>query len=141
MLKDSKSSILEKWGLYRRRDKYIIVPQEVKSLKDLVKRIKDCNECKISENTKNKTIGKGSKNPRVLFVGLNPGKAENETGVPFVGPSGKLLDKWIKFLGLDNNNCAVINLIKCFTPNASLLNGDEFEKCRHFYDAQVELEA
>lgn len=108
-------------------------------MKDLVKRIKDCNECKISENTKNKTIGKGSKNPRVLFVGLNPGKAENETGVPFVGPSGKLLDKWIKFLGLDNNNCAVINLIKCFTPNASLLNGDEFEKCRHFYDAQVEL--
>jgi uracil-DNA glycosylase family 4 len=111
----------------------------VKSLQELGKKIRECTVCEISNNTKNKTIGKGSKNPDLLFVGLNPGREENETGVPFVGPSGKLLDKWMKYLGLDNRNCAVINLVKCYTPNASLLNGDEIENCRPFYDAQVKL--
>lgn len=108
-------------------------------MEKLVEQIRECSQCGISKSTKNKTIGKGAKNPRVLFVGLNPGRAENETGVPFVGPSGRLLDKWIQYLGLDNESCAVINLIKCFTPNASLLAGDEKDNCRPFYDAQVNL--
>jgi uracil-DNA glycosylase family 4 len=108
-------------------------------LRELAEEIKKCDLCKISQNTKNKTIGKGSTTPRILFVGLNPGKQENETGIPFIGPSGKLLDKWIKFLGLSSDNCAVINLVKCYTPNASMLNGDETEKCFHFYERQIEL--
>jgi uracil-DNA glycosylase family 4 len=111
----------------------------VVSLEKLKEEILKCKKCGIEKQTKNKTIGKGSKNPKVVFVGLNPGTEENECGIPFVGRSGKLLNKWIQYLGLDNDNCAVINIIKCYTPNATGLDGEEMNNCYPFYEKQIEL--
>ncbi|NMC59665.1 MAG: uracil-DNA glycosylase, partial [Candidatus Methanofastidiosa archaeon] len=56
-------------------------------------------------------------------MGLNPGKEENKTGKPFCGSSGKLLDKWIEYLGLTDEDYAIVNIIKCYTPNQSSLKG------------------
>ena len=108
-------------------------------MQNLINEVRNCNRCAIEDQTKNKTIGKGSMNPRVLFVGLNPGKEENETGVPFIGRAGKLLDKWIQYLGLDNSNCTVINAIKCYTPNQSSLSRDEIENCYPYLEKQIQL--
>jgi len=54
-------------------------------------------------------VGKGKKNPDILFIGEAPGKKENEIGKPFVGRSGEVLDKWINSLG--GKTYAVINAI------------------------------
>lgn len=108
-------------------------------MNELIREIHACKKCAIESNTKNKTIGKGSKAPKVLFVGLNPGKEENEVGIPFVGRSGKLLNKWIRFLGLDNSNCAVVNMIKCFTPNQTGLTGEETDNCYPFLERQIDI--
>jgi uracil-DNA glycosylase family 4 len=108
-------------------------------MKELIQQIKNCKLCAIESNTKNKTIGKGSFDPKYLFIGLNPGKEENEVGVPFIGPSGKLLDKWIEFLGLTKDEYSVVNIIKCFTPDESGLNGDEADNCLPFLLKQIEL--
>lgn len=105
----------------------------------LVKQIQECNRCEISKQTKHKTIGKGAKrNVKVLFVGLNPGKEENETGIPFVGSSGKLLNRWIDFLGLDPTSYAVVNLIKCYTPTQDSLRGCEATNCFPFLERQIQ---
>jgi len=108
-------------------------------VKELVKNILECKKCKIADDTKNKVVGKGSKEPKVLFVGLNPGVEENEAGVPFVGKSGKLLDKWIDYLGLKKSEVAIINLIKCYTPNAKGLEREYFENCLSFFHEQLDF--
>lgn len=106
---------------------------------ELIRRIKECELCSISKDTKNKSIGRGSKNPKYLFVGLNPGREENETGRPFDGPSGKMLDTWVEYLEIKPTEYAVVNLIKCYTPNESALKGDEAEKCGKFLGKQIEM--
>jgi uracil-DNA glycosylase family 4 len=108
-------------------------------MKELIEQIQNCSKCSIQKNTKHKTIGRGSKSPNVLFVGLNPGKEENETGRPFIGPSGKVLDKWIEYLELKPNEYAVVNIVKCYTPNESELNGDEIDNCFPYLEEQIEL--
>lgn len=108
-------------------------------MKKLATKIRSCNKCKIAEQTDNKTVGRGSMHPRILFIGANPGREENKTGSPFVGPSGKLLDKWIEFLGLSKKDYAITNIVKCYTNNVSELNGEEVENCLPFLRAQVGL--
>ena len=41
-------------------------------------------------------INRGSETPEFLFIGEAPGFTENKIGFPFVGRSGKLLDKWME---------------------------------------------
>ncbi len=50
-------------------------------------------------------INRGSESPEFLFIGEAPGFTENKLGLPFVGRSGKLLDKWtegMKSYGITN---------------------------------------
>ena len=48
-----------------------------------------------------------------MFVGEAPGAKEEELGKSFVGPSGKLLDKWIKEgLQLKREQVYVTNIVK-----------------------------
>ena len=51
--------------------------------------------------------------PLVAFVGEAPGATEDETGRPFVGRSGALLDQLLGEAGLDRAACAVLNVVKC----------------------------
>ena len=56
-------------------------------------------------------FGKGSDSPRVVFIGEAAGQQENKNGKPFVGRSGKILDKWISELNLSENEYSVINVV------------------------------
>ncbi|MCX6804263.1 MAG: uracil-DNA glycosylase [Candidatus Diapherotrites archaeon] len=56
-------------------------------------------------------FGRGSDNAKILFVGEAPGFSENENGKPFVGRSGKLLEEWVKELGLQSADYAVMNVV------------------------------
>ena len=105
---------------------------------ELIQKIKACKKCQIEKDTINKSIGRGSKTPKVLFIGLNPGVEENKTGRPFTGKSGKLLDKWANYLGLSKDDYAVVNMIRCFTTNESGLKGDEADKCFSYLEEQIQ---
>jgi|GEM_PF-537230 uracil-DNA glycosylase family 4 len=108
-------------------------------MKNLIKEIKACEKCEISAQTKNKSIGRGSFSPTFLFVGLNPGKQENESGRPFCGPSGRLLDQWVEYLGISPKDYSVVNIVKCYTSNESELKGDEIGKCLPFLQEQIKI--
>ncbi|MDP3066110.1 MAG: PHP domain-containing protein [Methanobacteriaceae archaeon] len=107
--------------------------------RDVIERIKGCSRCEISKDNPQKVIGRGPLNPKYLFVGLNPGKEEMRQGNVFVGPSGKLLNKWIDHLGIEENEYAVTNLIKCGTSNESDLKGEEAKNCLPFLKEQLEM--
>lgn len=72
-----------------------------------------CMGCKLGKLACHKVAGEGATNPRVLFVGEAPGLAEDATGRPFVGPSGRLLREAMTAAGLPEEICHFTNLIRC----------------------------
>ena len=65
----------------------------------------------IEETSGHIVFGRGSDSPRVVFIGEAPGQNENKTGFAFVGRSGKLLDKWITELNLNEKDYSIINVV------------------------------
>lgn len=59
----------------------------------------------------NIVFGRGDDSSKILFIGEAPGFTENEIGKPFVGRSGKLLEEWVKELGLTTNEYAIMNVV------------------------------
>lgn len=75
---------------------------------------------------------------RLLLVGEAPGAAEDETGLPFVGRSGILLDTLLEQAGSDRSQVAVANVLKCRPPKNRAPRRAEVEACRPFLAEQLE---
>ncbi len=65
-----------------------------------------------------KVCGHGPSKADIVIVGEAPGEEEELQGKPFVGQSGKLLDKLLMEAGIDRRNCYVTNVCK-FRPPAN----------------------
>ena len=73
-----------------------------------------CRSCGLCETRTNVVFGQGAEDAEVLFVGEGPGQSEDEQGLPFVGRSGQLLDKYLFAIDLDRKkNCYIANIVKC----------------------------
>ena len=62
-----------------------------------------CTRCPLHTTRTNVVFGQGVPTAEVLFVGEGPGQSEDEQGLPFVGRSGQLLDKYLFAIDLDRN--------------------------------------
>lgn len=76
---------------------------------------------------------------RLLLVGEAPGAQEDETGRPFVGRGGQLLDRLLAAAGIDRCDVAVANVLKCRPPNNRTPTSAEVRRCRGWLDRQVDL--
>src|SRR5580704_17452816 len=75
-----------------------------------------------------------------MFVGEGPGRDEDLAGEPFVGRSGKLLDKlMLQEIGIDRSSCYIANVVKCRPPNNRDPLPDEISACRPWLESQLEL--
>ena len=52
-----------------------------------------CTKCRLCEARRHTVPGEGPRDARLVVVGEGPGRVEDETGRPFVGPAGELLTK------------------------------------------------
>lgn len=84
-------------------------------------------------------IGEGDVNADVLFIGEAPGKKEAETGLPFCGASGKVLDKLLADIGLDRSTVYVTNVVKDRPPKNRDPKPDEIELYAPFLDRQIDI--
>ena len=76
-----------------------------------------CSRCELCKTRTNVVFGQGVPDAEVLFVGEGPGQSEDEQGLPFVGRSGQLLDKYLFAIDLDREkNCYIANIVKCRPP-------------------------
>lgn len=64
--------------------------------------------------------GSGNPNANLLILGEAPGKTEDETGVPFSGPSGYLVWEVMEELGVQRNDVWTTNVYKYRPPNNSI---------------------
>ena len=65
----------------------------------------------------------------ICFIGEAPGKNEDEQGRPFVGRSGKLLDRMLEEVGIGRENVNVLNIVKCRPPNNRTPTNREMRYC------------
>ena len=78
-----------------------------------------CRRCELCTDRTHVVFGQGVQTAEVLFVGEGPGQSEDEQGLPFVGRSGQLLDKYLFAIDLDRSkNCYIANIVKCRPPRA-----------------------
>jgi uracil-DNA glycosylase family 4 len=77
--------------------------------------------------------------PAVVLVGEAPGAQEDETGRPFVGRSGVLLDQLLAEAGLDRAQAAVLNVVKCRPPGNRTPKAPEVARCSGWLRRQLEL--
>src|SRR5213593_3063297 len=64
-----------------------------------------------------KVNGRGPRDAKIVIVGEAPGFDEELAGQPFVGASGKELDKMLKEAGIHRDECYVTNVCKWRPPN------------------------
>lgn len=107
-------------------------------------KISGCTKCGdllcYREKKGYKTVpGEGNPLARVVFVGEAPGETEAETGRPFVGRAGKLLDILTGQVGLTRENSFVLNTLKCRPPENRDPTREEAANCRPYLELQLEV--
>lgn len=108
-----------------------------------------CRACPIGHRATQAVVGKGGKTARLMIIGEQPGNEEDILGVPFVGPSGKLLNRWLTEIEADLSLIYVTNAVKHFKwvpsgrPDKPRLhsrpNGAEVKACRPWLEKEVEI--
>jgi DNA polymerase len=73
-----------------------------------------CTGCDLYRRATQTVFGAGRADAAVVFVGEQPGDAEDLAGEPFVGPAGKLLDKALEAAGIARDEVYVTNVVKHF---------------------------
>lgn len=100
----------------------------------------ECRKCRLCETRTNVVFGVGNEQARVVFIGEGPGKQEDETGEPFVGRSGQLLDKMLLAAGFSRKeNIYIANMVKCRPPENRDPSADEIEACSGYLREQISL--
>jgi len=104
----------------------------------LSREIRACRKCPLGSLRTHAVVYRGGLSPRVVFVGEAPGAEEDRTGLPFVGRSGRLLDRAVATLGLTEGEFGVLNLLKCRPPQ-NRFDRASARTCRPYLDRQLEL--
>jgi DNA polymerase len=99
-----------------------------------------CTRCALATGRTNVVFGTGDSGSDLMFIGEGPGAEEDKQGLPFVGRSGKLLDRLLyEEMGLTRDRVYIANVVKCRPPNNRDPLPAEIEACRPFLEAQLEL--
>ncbi|MEW4569137.1 uracil-DNA glycosylase [Tautonia sp. JC769] len=120
----------------------VLPPEErPEALRVLAEEIAGCIRCEIlCANRTNTVPGEGNATARLMFVGEGPGQTEDETGRPFVGKAGKLLDDMIsKGMGLRREDVFIANIVKCRPPNNRDPEPEEVRNCIGYLERQIAI--
>ena len=117
-----------------------------KTLRALQHAVQECRGCDLYRYATQAVLGEGPLSSRIMMVGEQPGNEEDIQGHPFVGPSGKLLDRALADAGIERREVYVSNAVKHFKfeergkrrihkkPAVS-----EIKACRPWLEAEVTL--
>jgi uracil-DNA glycosylase family 4 len=95
--------------------------------------------CALRHTATRLVFADGNPQARVMLVGEAPGRDEDIEGLPFVGRSGKLLDRMIAAIGLDRGKTYIANVIPWRPPGNRTPTPQETQICLPFIQRQIEL--
>ena len=110
------------------------------SIKKLTSECVNCTSCSLSETRKNVVVGKGNEAAHIVIIGEGPGEQEDNTGLPFVGRAGKMLDTALSSVDIDPlKDCYITNIVKCRPPGNRKPTSTESEACMPWLNEQINL--
>jgi uracil-DNA glycosylase family 4 len=95
--------------------------------------------CALKSTATRLVFADGNAQARIMFVGEAPGREEDIEGLPFVGRSGKLLDRMMWAIGLDRTTAYIANVIPWRPPGNRTPTPQETQICLPFIQRQIEL--
>jgi uracil-DNA glycosylase family 4 len=116
--------------------------EQIAGLEDLVTLgavAERCTRCDLSATRRSVVFGEGDPRARLVCVGEAPGAREDESGRPFVGRAGKLLDRLLLAVGFQRHEVFICNVLKCRPPQNRNPQPDEIAACSPFLIRQIEL--
>jgi uracil-DNA glycosylase len=87
------------------------------SLAELRAALEAFEGCPLKRTAKNLVFADGNPNAELMFVGEAPGREEDEKGLPFVGVSGQLLDRFLAAIGRDRTSVYIVNTLPWRPPD------------------------
>ncbi|MBR1286752.1 uracil-DNA glycosylase [Bradyrhizobium sp. AUGA SZCCT0177] len=109
------------------------------SLEALRTLLENFDGCALKHTATRLVFCDGNPQARIMFVGEAPGRDEDIEGLPFVGRSGKLLDRMIAAIGLDRSKAYIANVIPWRPPGNRTPTPQETQICLPFIQRQIEL--
>ncbi|MBV8926574.1 MAG: uracil-DNA glycosylase [Bradyrhizobium sp.] len=109
------------------------------SLEVLRELLEKFDGCALRSTASRLVFADGNPKARVMFVGEAPGRDEDIEGLPFVGRSGKLLDRMMAAIGLDRSKAYIANVIPWRPPGNRTPTPQETLICLPFIQRQIEL--
>ena len=82
-------------------------------LEKIAEEIKNCEECRRGKFGL-PVPGEGSSNAKIMFLGEAPGINESKIGKPFVGKSGKFLNKLLESIGIKREEVFITSPVKYY---------------------------
>ncbi|HXZ46516.1 MAG TPA: uracil-DNA glycosylase [Pseudolabrys sp.] len=113
--------------------------KRAKSLDDLRAILEKFNGCALKATATQLVFADGNPQARLMFVGEAPGRDEDIEGLPFVGRSGKLLDRMLSAVGLDRTSVYIANIVPWRPPGNRTPTPQESQICLPFILRQIEL--
>jgi DNA polymerase len=109
------------------------------SLDELRGMLESFEGCALRATATRLAFADGNPQARVMFVGEAPGREEDLAGLPFVGRSGKLLDRMMASIGIDRSSAYIANIIPWRPPGNRTPTPQESAICLPFVRRQIEL--
>ena len=120
--------------------RYHAAVAEATPLAELAREASGCTRCALATTRTQVVFGVGDPHADLMFVGEGPGRDEDLQGEPFVGRSGKLLDRLMaEELGIDRSRCYIANVVKCRPPENRDPKPEEITACHPYLAKQLEL--
>jgi uracil-DNA glycosylase family 4 len=84
-------------------------------------------------------IGEGDLDAHIMMVGEAPGKREAQTGRPFVGAAGQILDSLLESIGLSRDQVYITNVVKDRPPENRDPTAEEIKLYAPFLTRQIDI--
>jgi uracil-DNA glycosylase family 4 len=95
--------------------------------------------CALKETALSLCFADGGPDAEVMLIGEAPGAEEDRLGKPFVGQSGKLLEKMLATIGLQRGSVYITNVIYWRPPGNRSPTQAEIAACQPFLERQIDL--
>lgn len=112
---------------------------DVKSLEAIAKLVQACTRCPLYQTAIQGVPGEGDPKADLMVVGEAPGANEDETGRPFVGQSGALLNKILEAIDLKREDVFICNVVKHRPPGNRNPTPEEVAACSPYLVRQIQL--
>ena len=112
---------------------------KIKSIEELKSYMANFKGCELYKSSTNMVFSDGNPKSKIMLIGEAPGHDEDIQGKPFVGRSGKLLDKMLEAIELNREKVYIANIIPWRPPNNRRPTEEEIEICLPFIKKHIEL--